>query len=133
MILTVMVMIEYLGSPSKRRGKQDQNRQSKVYPQEKDFPAPQSLQFLRILRFLRSDNCAADGRDHFPGLDRADHDHDNAQQMFDQDGQRPLRAGREKAIIMRVDAHLEQTRKDQQAHAEPGNRLEPPLHRFDED
>ena len=45
------------------------------------------------LPFLDAHQTAADGWQHFPGLDRADNDHQDHQDMLGQDGQRPLSAG----------------------------------------
>ena len=52
--------------------------------------------------------------------------------MFGENCQGPLRAGGEETIVMRVDAHLKQTRDDEQTNAEPCNLFEPLLHSFDE-
>ena len=52
--------------------------------------------------------------------------------MLGQDRQGPLRGGGEKAIIMRVDAHLEQAGQEQETHGKPRDGLQPFLDGFDE-
>ncbi len=39
--------------------------------------------------------------------------------MFDEDGERPLSAGVQEAVIMRAGAELEKSCDEQQSHAEP--------------
>ncbi len=80
------------------------------------------LTFIRLI-FLHQG--ALDVRQHFPGLDGANHYHDDGEPMLDKNGQRPLGADGKKAIVMWAGAQLEKTSHQQDAHAEPGKRLKP--------